>query len=93
MADERTESDEVEDGERQGMKPKEAVLPISMMLVLIIVTISLALFVGPIYSDLGLAAASEEYADNPLIIVYFLGMLLIVSGGILLLRKFLKRTV
>ncbi|MGA1822054.1 MAG: presenilin family intramembrane aspartyl protease PSH [Thermoplasmatota archaeon] len=93
MTDEGGPSMENEEGaeERQGMRPKEAVLPISMMVVLIIVTISLALFVGPIYSDLGLRAVSDEYADNPLIIVYFLGMLLLVSGGILLLRKFLKK--
>ena len=76
--------------ERQGMEPRSAILPISMMVALIIVTIGIALFVGPIYRNLGLSA-EEEYSNNPYLILIFVVMLIAVTGVILILRKFLKR--
>ncbi len=58
---------------------------------LMIITISLALFIGPFYSALGMTAGMEEYADNPLYAFLFLGMVIIMAVVILLLRKVLKR--
>ncbi|MCU0800001.1 MAG: presenilin family intramembrane aspartyl protease, partial [Candidatus Thermoplasmatota archaeon] len=68
-----------------------AALPIAMTVGLIIVTISLALFIGPFYSALGMNAGMGEYAENPLYAFLFLGMVIVMAVVILLLRKFLKR--
>jgi presenilin-like A22 family membrane protease len=83
-------SPEPENDRKQGMKPREAALPITMMVVLIVATVALALFIGPVYRNLGLSA-EKEYSDNPYLILIFVVMLIVISAGILILRKFLKR--
>lgn len=78
------------DEQRQGMEPRSAVLPISMMVTLIVITVGIALFIGPVYRDMGLSA-EEEYSSNPYMILIFVVMLVVISAGILLLRKIFKR--
>lgn len=68
-----------------------AAIPIAMTVFLIVVTISLALFIGPFYNALGMTAGMEDYADNPLYAFLFLGMVIVMALVILLLRKVLKR--
>jgi presenilin-like A22 family membrane protease len=73
------------------LSPLKALAPIGMMVALFILTIGLALIIAPLYLRQGLQAFGEEGASNPLIAVYYLVMILVVTGVILLLRKFLKK--
>jgi presenilin-like A22 family membrane protease len=71
--------------------PIKAVMPISMMVVLIITTLALALWIGPYFDALGITSEMSEYADNPLYAFVFLGFVIAFAVFILLLRKLLKR--
>src|SRR5512136_2881877 len=73
------------------LSPVKAIAPMGMMVALFILTIGLALVIAPLYLRQGLQAFGSEGASNPLIAVYYLVMILVVTGLILLLRKFLKR--
>jgi|GEM_PF-5098191 len=86
------EEEENEDGEKKPpFRPRQALLPISMMVILIVITMSLALFVGPYFKAMGLTSEMSGYTDNPLNAFIFLGMVIAFAVIILLLRKLFKR--
>lgn len=71
--------------------PIKAVMPISMMVILIVVTLLLALWIGPYFDALGITSEMSKYADNPLYAFVFLGFVIGFAVFILVLRKLLKR--
>ncbi len=71
--------------------PIKAVMPISMMVILIVVTLLLALWIGPYFDALGITSEMSRYADNPLYAFVFLGFVIGFAVFILVLRKLLKR--
>ncbi len=97
MGEEKQETPDVE-GDKSDDEPngrgldwRSAWAPITGMVVFILITVSISLFVAPLYISQGMQAFSEEDATNPLIAVYYLVMIIVVTTIILLLKKFLKR--
>ncbi|MFO8050978.1 MAG: presenilin family intramembrane aspartyl protease PSH [Thermoplasmatota archaeon] len=90
MPDEERGEPSKEDGGSR-FQPKNAVAPITMMVLFIIVTIAGALYLAPLLSSMGYSSAFGERAENPLWAFAFLGMMILVAVGILVLRKLLKR--
>ncbi|MBN1390596.1 MAG: hypothetical protein JXA22_08145 [Candidatus Thermoplasmatota archaeon] len=85
---------EDEGAERPRFRPAQAIPPIALMGVFIIVTVGLSLIVGPLYDSYGLSSGFEEFAQGDYWYLYAFGfvmMMVVVAVGILLLRKLLKR--
>ncbi|MEA3559355.1 MAG: presenilin family intramembrane aspartyl protease PSH [Candidatus Thermoplasmatota archaeon] len=91
MPDDETAREPQEGEAKRNFKPKQAVFPIAMMVVFIIVTVGLALYLAPFFDSMGFSSAFGEQAENPLWAFAFLGFMIIVAIGLLLLRKFLKK--
>ena len=80
-----------EEPKKEPFKPAQAIMPISMMVILIIVTLGLALWVGPYFEAMGFTSGMSEYADNPLYAFAFLGFVIAFAVGILILKKLFKK--
>lgn len=85
------ESKDEEKESKPGFKPSMAIMPISMMVVLLIVTLSMALWIGPYYDAMGIRSEFSGLTDNPLYAFVFLGFVIAFAVVILILRKLLKR--
>ncbi|MFW3145922.1 MAG: presenilin family intramembrane aspartyl protease PSH [Thermoplasmatota archaeon] len=87
----KTEESSPEEIERPKFESRQAVVPIAMMVLFFMISISLALYIAPFYEALGYSSAFGDEAQNPLWAFAFLGMVIVVAVVILLLRKLLKR--
>ncbi len=97
MGEEKQETPDAEgdksddEAAERGLGWKSAWAPIAGMVVFILITVSISLFVAPLYVSQGMQAFGEEGATDPWIAVYYLVMIIVVTTVILLLKKFLKR--
>ena len=97
MGEEKEETPDAEgdksddEAAERGLGWKSAWAPIAGMVVFILITVSISLFVAPLYVSQGMQAFGEEGATDPWIAVYYLVMIIVVTTVILLLKKFLKR--
>ncbi|MGA1819636.1 MAG: presenilin family intramembrane aspartyl protease PSH [Thermoplasmatota archaeon] len=85
---------EGEEEKRPAFRPFQALPPILLMGVFIIVTVGLSLIVGPLYDSYGLSSDFEEFAQGDYWYLYAFGfvvLMVVVALVILLLRKLLKR--
>lgn len=91
MEDEEGKEEGTDEKKAPSFTPVKAIMPITMMVVLIVVTLALALWIGPYFDALGITSEMSEYADNPLYAFVFLGFVIAFAVFILVLRKLLKR--
>ncbi|MGA1794130.1 MAG: hypothetical protein ACMUHM_09270, partial [Thermoplasmatota archaeon] len=85
---------EGEEEKRPAFRPIQALPPILLMGLFIIVTVGLSLIVGPLYDSYGLSSDFEQFAQGDYWYLYAFGfvvLMVVVAVVILLLRKLLKR--